>query len=285
MVHRLHKAVVPHTNKNDIIRDLMEYQRDMHRLRFALEMEIEHDLNNSNGLCELARLGLFNSAYFEPLDDLLARGLDIHQHCSEKGWVSGDEDFFGIKCHGHPWPASLLASAHPDLPRNRLTAVQLVELYRAYETLGCHTVITNPKVCFYGSITYFVRGRAEATPEAKDVDGVDVGDREIRKVAIKAGDVAEFVDNSPDSFHGRGFGRVAAIMVHERTPFLVLTWIVPTGRVHPRLGIHEFAEKPLFYFAPFHPLTIVDHPRFVNRSYFTKLNGMIYLYEYVFDMV
>jgi len=43
MHHRLHKAVVPSTNKQDLVRDLMSYENDMQGLRFALEEEMDQD--------------------------------------------------------------------------------------------------------------------------------------------------------------------------------------------------------------------------------------------------
>ena len=89
----------------------------------------------------------------------------------------------------------------------------------------------------------------------------------------------EFDDNSLSSFHGRGFGRVMGVMVHDQMTFLVLSWIVHTGRVHPKLNLHEFIEAPLFQYPPFKPLTILDHQRFVNKVYFAKLESRLYLNE------
>ena len=66
MVHHLHKDIVPHTNKSNVIRDLLEYQREMHGLRFAFEMEMEDDPNRDDGLCELARLGLLTRLTSNP---------------------------------------------------------------------------------------------------------------------------------------------------------------------------------------------------------------------------
>ena len=107
----------------------------------------------------------------------------------------------------------------------------------------------------------------------------------MQKIVIKVDDIIEFLDPSLDSFDGRGFGRVTAVMVHERMVFLIITWIIPTGRTHPWLPLHEFKEVLLFHFAAFHPLTIIDHPRFVNRAYFAELDGKLYLNSWVFDMV
>ena len=140
------------------------------------------------------------------------------------------------------------------------------------------------RVSYYGSVSYFVRDHEK--PSAEDNDAVDADDGvriEVRKVKIKAGDIIEFLDASLGSFNG---GRVVAIMAHERTAFLVITWIIPTGNVHDRLHLHEFEEVPLFHFASFHPLMIVDHQRFVNHAHsFAKLQGKLYLNDWVFEMV
>ena len=280
MVHRLHKAIVPHTNKSDVIRDLMEYQREMHGLQFAFEKEMEDDPNRNDGLCELARLGLLNSTYFESSTELLARGLDLENQI-ETDFLSGNSNFLRVTCHGRPWSASELASSHPHLPRNCLSDVQLTELQKAYEASGTLCLLTNHKVSYYNAVSYIVRDRKQSTAESNG-NGMCV---EAQKVKIKVGDVIEFLDTSPDSFHGHGFGRVAAVMVHERMVFLTITWIITTGRTHPRLPLREFKEVPLFYFAAFHPLMIIDHPRFVNRTYFAKLDGKLYLNDWVFDMV
>ena len=147
--------------------------------------------------------------------------------------------------------------------------------------------ITNPKVHFYGSVSYFVRGRAEQTLAIRpqDLGNDNLDDVEIRKLKVRAGDIVEFVYTSDNSLIKRGFCRVVAIMTHEKMTFLVISWIIPTGRVHPSLALEEFQETPLFTFTPFHPLTILDHPRFVNHTHFTKLNGKLYRNSWIFDMV
>ena len=253
------------------------HQNDMQSLRFAFQREIDDNNRGNSGLCELARLGLFESAYFESSDDLLSQGLDIENN-DQTDFTSGDENFFRVICHGHPWSASQVSS-HPYLSTN----VQIAELYKAYESLGSRAILTNNRVSYYTGVSYLVRGNVQsAFMDEADDSGMNLG---IRRVIIKAGDVVEFVDTSIDSFHGRGFGRVVAIMAHEKTVFLVISWIVSTRRQHPRLSLYEFSEAPFFRYAPIQPLSIVDHPHFVNHAHFTNLNGKLYLNEWVFEMV
>jgi hypothetical protein len=271
MVHRLHKAVVPHTNKKNIIHDLMEYQQELHGLRFALEAELEdsHNLNRNDGFCELLRLGLLDSSYFESPADLLARGIDLGTQI-ETDFLGGSLHILKATCHGHRQQATL-------------SNAQLIELYKAYEPLGIKSMQTNHRVSYYDKVHYIIRD--QPTTENEDTLDRNSGVCEMRKIKIKADDVIEFLDPSPDSFYGRGFGRIISVMVHERMVFLVITWIIPTGQTHPQLPLHEFKEVPLFHYAAFHPLTIVDHPRFVNRVYFAKLDGKLYLNDWVFDIV
>lgn len=269
MVHRLHKAIVPHTNKKNIIHDLMEYQRELHGLRFALETELEDDPHRDDGLCELSRLGLLDSSYFETSADLLMRGVDLEDQV-ETEFHSGSSHIIKVACHGHRRWAAISC---PYLPRGYLSDIQLVELYKAYEALGTQSIQSNRKISYYNKVSYIVRDSAQSTNGTEDtiqghtrptqmiienedtldddddtaqgctqmaIENEDTPDDddngvylEMRKITIKVDDVIEFLDESPDSFHGRGFGRVAAIMVHGQMVFIIITWITATGQTHP----------------------------------------------------
>jgi hypothetical protein len=116
--------------------------------------------------------------------------------------------------------------------------IQLIELRKVYKILGTQSMQTNHKVSFYNKVSYIIRDHAQLTDENEGIiqghaqlttgndDGICL---EMQKVVIKTGDIIEFLDTSPDSFHGQGFGRVAAIMVHEWTVFLIIIWITATG--------------------------------------------------------
>src|SRR4051812_2092212 len=102
MVHRLHKATVPHTNRKDIVCDLMEYQRELHGLRFALEVELEdnRNLTRNDGFCELLHLGLLDSSYFESPVDLLERSIDLGIQI-KRNFLSGSPHIVKVICHSH----------------------------------------------------------------------------------------------------------------------------------------------------------------------------------------
>lgn len=290
MVHRLHKAVAPQTNKQDVLRDLMVHENMMQGLRFLAEGGHDQDGKCRGGLVELVAVGLFESVYFEPRTDALARGkgtLDLT--AGSERLTSGDKNFIGVEVRGGPWSAARVSSVDAALPFNRLSDIQMGELFKAYESIGISALQTNSKVSFFSHVSYWVRGR----PSIDSVDqadhrlqtGEDASKSEYRKVEVSAGDVVEFVDDSSDSFRGRGFGRVVCAMLHERTVFIVTRWIVSTGGVHARLGLPEFRDTQLFYYAAFQPLSIVDHPRFVNSVFFALLDGRLYLNEWVFKAV
>src|SRR5437879_3248736 len=108
MVHRLHKAVVPHSNKKNIIRDLMEYQQELHGLRFMLDAELEdnYSLGRDDRFCKLLHLGLLDLSYFESSEDLLARGIDLETQIGTD-FLGGSQHVLKITCHGYRQQAAL----------------------------------------------------------------------------------------------------------------------------------------------------------------------------------
>jgi len=244
----------------------MVYENDMQGLRFALEEEMNQDPQRSGGLCELARIGMMDSAYFEPLDDLLDRGAALVVIELDTDLDSRSEHIVGVRCHGRPLSALQLLHRSPLLS-NQLSELQVAELYRVYMSQGSYTILTSTKVTFFYSVSYFVREPGQPTSP------------EMQKVKIRTGDVIE-LENGPTDF-----GRVSAVMVHERMVFLVVSWILPTRRVHPRLKLPEFKDAPLFSHPAFQPLTLVARPSLINRVHFAKLDGKVYLNTWVFNVV
>src|SRR4051812_17890198 len=78
---------------------------------------------------------------------------------------------------------------------------------------------------------------------------------------------------------------VLCIMVHESVAFLVIRWVIAAGAAHPHLRLPEFMEAPLFHYATFHPLLLVDHPHFMNSVFFASLEGRLYLNKWIFKVV
>ena len=282
MHHRLHKAVVPSTNKQDLVRDLMSYENDMQGLRFALEEEMDQDPQRSGGLCELARIGMMESVYFDPSDDLLGRGVTLVNLNLDTDFSSGDERIVGVRCPVRPLSALQLSRRSPLLS-SQLSKSQLTELYNIRVKLGNRIVLTSTKVTFFDSVSYFVRRHPE---QSSVVSGSSSNNRTmIQKIKIRTGDIIELGNAPAVSSHDSQFGRVLVVMVHEQMVFLIVSWILPTQRVHPRLRLREFEEMPLFYYPAFQPLTLVDHPSLINSTHFARLDGKVYMNTYIFSIV
>jgi hypothetical protein len=243
-------------------------------------------------LGDLFSAELFESLYLESPEELFARGSCSHLTIFEGNASSGDKYFINVRVGGGPWNMEHIAALTHNRLGNQLDQKQMGELFMAYQSIGIHRIQTNSTVKFFNSVSYWVRGRAITEQRGEDdriaddeLHSADQFDKELRQVKVTVGDILECVDNSPDGYRGRGFGRTIGIMVHDETVFLVLTWLIPTGRFHSRLKLPEFKETALFDYAAFHPLSIVDHPRFVNSVYFFLLEGSLWLDEWVFRMI
>ena len=63
-------------------------------------------------------------------------------------------------------------------------------------------------------------------------------------VKVQVGNVIEFqVDFEAD---GKGFAEVMAVMLHEKTVFLVIAWMEHTNNNHPLLELPQYQHLPLF---------------------------------------
>lgn len=264
MVHRIYKETVPKTNKVHLLRDLIIYENDMQALRFMAERIYSSDGAPISIWHKLFSGGIFRSSYFESTE----------QRQSRANALSGDSDFTNVYVKGRPWSSARTASSVPGFPASHLNDYQMTELAKAYEALGIRELNLNPAVKFYSRISYRVRGTTDTAVSS---------DTTYQHIKVTVGDIVECAVDAPDA--GREFARVVGIMVHEKMAFFVLTWFASTGRLHPRLKLAEFKETTLYNYTAFHPISIVDHPRFINRVHFTSLEGSIWLNEWVFFMV
>jgi len=169
----------------------------------------------------------------------------------------------------------------PTLPiSTTLTQVQLGELMEAYSEEDIHILQTRASVKFYKSVSYWVRGRA-----VEDNNWNNVGDKGVIQIKIRIDDIIEFrADWEPEE---RGFARVLGIMLHEHHIFLVVGWIIATGRKHPVFMLPEYKQLAPFenYRSGFFPLSLVDEPRFVNGVHFEEINGKLFRNDWVFSVV
>ena len=186
---------------------------------------------------------------------------------------SGDTDFIGVYVKGRPWSSTRVASI-PGLPIKYLNDYHAAELIKAYRSIGIPNLCSNRAVSFYSRIGYWVQGDARVDTQ------VDIAHQHV-KVAV--GDIVECIIDGPDASHE--FARVIGIMIHEETAFFVLTWFSLTSRTHPSLKLMEYEETALFDYTAFHPISVIDHPRFINRMHFIQLEDRIWLNKWVFRMV
>ena len=194
----------------------------------------------------------------------------LRQNLDAQKLICGNPNFFDIRLHGRPWTANRLASVH-DLPSKRLSEAQMGELMCAYahendnaggDQIGLQTENT---VRFYDAVSYTVKGKA-TEEEMSNID-----EESIVRLKVRAGDIIEFkAEDEPD---GRGFAEVAAIMNHKCSVFLVVRWILATGKKHPKFGLPQFRRLVLFenYRSGFFSISLVDELRFVNGTQFVTL--------------
>jgi hypothetical protein len=122
-----------------------------------------------------------------------------------------------------------------------------------------------------------VRGRAVE----EDISNTN-SDKGIVQINCRVGDIIEFrADWEPEQ---RGFGRVLGIMQHDLHVFMVIGWIIATGRNHPVFMLPEYRQLAPFedYRSGFFSLSLVDEPRFVNGVHFEDVDGRLYRNDWVF---
>ena len=147
----------------------------------------------------------------------------------------------------------------------------------AYSEEGVHTLQTRVSVKFFKAVSYWVRGRS-----VEDDNRNSTSDEGVIQLRIHIGDIIEFrADWEPEA---RGFARVLGIMLHERNIFLVVGWIIATGRKHPVCLLQQLAPFEE-YRSGFFSLSLVDEPRFVNGVHFEEINGKLFRNDWVFPVV
>ena len=267
MKHRIFKNVAPSTNKQDLPRDLVSYESVMQSLRFVAAgwQDLQFPAVVGSGLRELFQSGVFESSYIES---------DCEPWKPEKDEDSliCDEDVTNIRLHGRKLTQ---AQVHQQgLPPSPLSLPQVGELGDAYKEQGDATLKLSNKVSYFNGVSYRIL--------AADIcDGRGIWkETGWVKVTVRVDDVLEVLSE----IDGRSFVKVLGIMLHERSVFLVVKWLMPTGQHHPRFYLPEYVEEPLFAHAAFFSLKTIDHPRFVNQTFFHDLgNGKLIRNDWIFN--
>ena len=263
MVHQIYKEAVPKTNKTHLLWDLTIYENDMQALRLLAE-----GVHSPNGVpSSLQRLflsGIFRSSY---LESTKCRASIPDLAKSKANAISRDSNFMSIHVKGRPWSSVHMASSGLA---NHLSSDQMTKLIKAYKSIGIQEFYLTPIVKFYTRINYWVWGNAQTETTYQHI-----------KVAVS--DIMECIVDTSDI--GHEFAQVIGIMVHEEMVFFVLTWFASTSRTHPSLKLMEYEETALFGYTTFHPISVIDHPWFINHMHFIQLEDHIWLNKWVFRMV
>jgi hypothetical protein len=237
----------------------------MQALRFISEgWNDSQCLNVGEGLCDLLNHGLFNCLYFRP--DHTPRSDE------NKGNLVCDETVANIYLHGRKWTAARLREH--GLPQAPLTDMQAGELGDAYKEQGDSTLKLSRNISYFDGVSYEIQG-------ADIYDGRG-GWKEAEwvKVTVYVGDILEILLDA-GSQH---FVKVLGVMQHMRSVFFVIAWLSPTDR-HPHLHLTEYKQELLFEYSTFFSLKTVDHPRYVNRTVFHKLDGRLIRNDWIFNVV
>jgi hypothetical protein len=267
MVHRLYKGAVPATDKRNLQRDLIVFESVMQAIRFTAEgaPDLRYSEEIGGGTRELLDLGLFDSEYIT-----LPR--ESPTQADDDGPLKCNESVTNISLAGRKWTSEQIRrQGLPEL----LSDEQMGELAEAYHEQGVETLMTVRKVTYHDTVVYTILGA-----DTRDSRGRLQEAKSVR-IRVRVGDILEVLDVTGVF----SYVKVIGIMHHEHSVFLVVVWLVPTGRTHPRLHLPEYKQHVLFEYAGFFSLTTVDHPQYVNGASFQACDGKLVRNEWIFHVV
>jgi|tagenome__1003787_1003787.scaffolds.fasta_scaffold20905635_2 hypothetical protein len=230
MIHRLFKAIIPHSNKKNIEMDFIQRDNCLQTLRFLLDGGVDkrYDITTQFNFNTLSKdqcvRKLLGSWYISPsIINLEQREEDNNPSVLQITCM--DESYINIRVQGkykkHDLPiAGFESTLNDDL---------FAELGHAYkEELNCIEHITSRKVKYYKNISYTI---------------VDSDDQ--INVKLHVGDVVDVLEDISDD---RGtelktttsYAQIRAIFIHIKDqlqiPFLLLNWFVSMGVNDPKLN-------------------------------------------------
>ena len=142
---------------------------------------------------------------------------------------------------------------------------------------------TDNRIAYYDAVSYDVVGQVEDRLGGRGTTLLE--DSICIRVKVKVGDVIEF--RASFEADGRGFAKIAAVMRHRNTVFLVVSWLMSTDE-HRLLGLPQYRQVPIFgeCRSAFFSLCLVDHPRFVGGTHFVDVGkGILVRNDWVFNVV
>ncbi|CAB5190902.1 unnamed protein product [Rhizophagus irregularis] len=217
MVHRLYKAIIPHSNKKNIELDFVRRDNCLQTLRFLLDGGTDERYNlteqfdfNILSKDHCIRL-LLDSWYISPKIEL-ERDDDTQITCMDKNYIN-------IRVQEMYKKDDLQTAGLKSILNDDLFA----ELERSYQDeLNCTEHIASRKVKYFKSISYTI-----------------VDDDEVVNVNLHVGDVIDILEDvSSDTTDSReneakttiSYARIQAIFLHTKDqleiPFLILDWSI-----------------------------------------------------------
>uniref|UniRef100_U9TZ70 Uncharacterized protein n=1 Tax=Rhizophagus irregularis (strain DAOM 181602 / DAOM 197198 / MUCL 43194) TaxID=747089 RepID=U9TZ70_RHIID len=217
MVHRLYKAIIPHSNKKNIELDFVRRDNCLQTLQFLLDGGTDERCNlteqfdfNILSKDHCIRL-LLDSWYILPKIEL-ERDNDTQITCMDKNYIN-------IRVQEMYKKDDLQTAGLKSILNDDLFA----ELERSYQDeLNCTEHIASQKVKYFKSISYTI-----------------VDDDEVVNVNLHVGDVIDILEDvSSDTTDSReneakttiSYARIQAIFLHTKDqleiPFLILDWFI-----------------------------------------------------------
>ncbi|PKK70661.1 hypothetical protein RhiirC2_866056 [Rhizophagus irregularis] len=236
MMHRLFKAMIPHSNKKNIEMDFVQRDNCLQTLRFLLDggvdkrYDTERQLNFNMLSKDQCVRALLSSWY------ILPSKFDLEQDDDNTSLqiTCMDENYINIKVQG-------LYTKH-DLQTNNLEKNLddnlFAELGRSYnEELDCTEHLTSRKVKYYKSISYTI------------VDGNNQSN-----IRLRVGDVINVLEDISDDRETElktitSYAQIQAIFLHTKDqlqiPFLLLNWFISLGINDSKLGCPRYRLQQL----------------------------------------
>ncbi|UZO24593.1 uncharacterized protein OCT59_016889 [Rhizophagus irregularis] len=236
MMHRLFKAMIPHSNKKNIEMDFVQCDNCLQTLRFLLDggvdkrYDTERQLNFNMLSKDQCVRALLSSWY------ILPSKFDLEQDDDNTSLqiTCMDENYINIKVQG-------LYTKH-DLQTNNLEKNLdnnlFAEFGRSYnEELDCTEHLTSRKVKYYKSISYTI------------VDGNNQSN-----IRLRVGDVINVLEDISDDRETElktitSYAQIRAIFLHTKDqlqiPFLLLNWFISLGINDSKLGCPRYRLQQL----------------------------------------
>ncbi|UZO03748.1 uncharacterized protein OCT59_024151 [Rhizophagus irregularis] len=236
MMHRLFKAMIPHSNKKNIEMDFVQCDNCLQTLRFLLDggvdkrYDTERQLNFNMLSKDQCVHALLSSWY------ILPSKFDLEQDDDNTSLqiTCMNENYINIKVQG-------LYTKH-DLQTNNLEKNLddnlFAELGRSYnEELDCTEHLTSRKVKYYKSISYTI------------VDGNNQSN-----IRLRVGDVINVLEDISDDRETElktitSYAQIRAIFLHTKDqlqiPFLLLNWFISLGINDSKLGCPRYRLQQL----------------------------------------